>query len=617
MFRYMTWIWNTASQHQSEAAELLSGRLRATSPQWQDVFHRAGLRVVCADARAGSLEPRLMAHDAGVVLGNLFERNTDPEDPTPSRKALLDTAATEYIVRSQGNWLATRCWGDYVAFVTDAQGRFRWVIKDPVGNLPCFSTSFRGLKIFFSCIADCLKLQLLSFTINPSFLSRRLVNGGSSQEHSPFLEVTHVHRGECVEIEPARATSLVSRRLLWTPLHFSKSNCLIEDPDVAARAMRATVRSATHTLAGCHEDLLLRLSGGLDSSIINGCLKDAPAQPKVTCYTHFNPRGRSDERPWARLATRYSGFEHVEYPIVPEQINLRGALKMPPSVEPASVLEFLQRTSVEAQLAPPRRATAIFTGDGGDSGFCSDSIRYALTEYFRLRGFDAGALRLAAQIALLGELSTWTVLLRSLHEWRVGSSTAIPRDERQQACRMVNPALVAEDTHELQTGHPWFRSEERVRGDIVRRVGMLAGPAAFYNAVTDANDSVPEIVSPLYSQPVVELLLRIPIHAHFEEGQDRGLARRAFAPDVPRSILERRWKDRAPGFHEELIHANHKFLREFFLDGVLVGEGFLDRCATEAALSTAPKRNYVFPGEIIAHIGTEIWARHWICAVRR
>lgn len=616
MFRYMAWIWNTASQDQSDVAELLSRRLRTISPQWQDVFHHAGMRVVCADSRPDSLAPRLMARDAGVVMGNLFERNTDPEDPTPSRKVLLDTDATESIVRSQGNWLVTRCWGDYVAFVSDAHGRFRWVIKDPVGNLPCFCTPFRGLTVFFSCIADCLDLQLLSFTINPSYLNRRLVDGGCSQEHSPLLEAAHVHRGECVEIDPAMASPLISRRFLWTPLRFSNSNALLDDPNRAARAMRATVHSATHSLASCHASLLLRLSGGLDSSIINGCLKAAPTMPHVTCYTHFNPRGRLDERPWARLAAGHSGFEHVEYPIVPEQIDLRGALQMPPSVEPASVLEFLQRTSIEAQLAPTRRATAILTGDGGDSGFCSDSISHALSEYFHLRGFNAGAVRLASQIALLTELSTWTVLLCSLRRWHAGASTATPRDDRLKACRLVNPALVAASIQSPQTDHPWFQSEERVRGGIARRVGGLAGPAAFYNAAADANDSVPEIVSPLYSQPVVELLLRIPIHTHFEGGQDRGLARRAFALDVPRSILQRRWKDRAPGFHDELVHVNHKFLRALFLDGVLVGEGLLDRCATEAALSTAPNKSQVCSGEIIGHMGTELWARHWMALSR-
>jgi asparagine synthase (glutamine-hydrolysing) len=146
---------------------------------------------------------------------------------------------------------------------------------------------------------------------------------------------------------------------------------------------------------------------------------------------------------------------------------------------------------------------------------------------------------------------------------------------------------------------------------------MLLATPDFYNASTDTKEPAPEILAPLYSQPVIELLLRIPIHVHFEEGRDRGLARRAFAQEVPQPILQRHWKDRAPGFHDELIHRNLDFLRELFLDGVLVNKGLLDRAAVERALSTAPTKSEVFPGEIINHMGTEIWARQWMSSAQR
>src|SRR3546814_3602235 len=42
------------------------------------------------------------------------------------------------------------------------------------------------------------------------------------------------------------------------------------------------------------------------SSIVAGCLGRASTQPRITCYTFFNPQGRSDERPWARLAAERS-----------------------------------------------------------------------------------------------------------------------------------------------------------------------------------------------------------------------------------------------------------------------------------------------------------------------
>ena len=159
--------------------------------------------------------------------------------------------------------------------------------------------------------------------------------------------------------------------------------------------------------------------------------------------------------------------------------------------------------------------------------------------------------------------------------------------------------------------HPWFSQLRHVPWDVIRRLGILVSTPEFYN-VTDAARPEPEIVSPLYAQPAVELFLRIPIHVHAAGGHDRGLARRAFAREVPEPILRREWKDRAPGFHSEVLLRNLDFVREVFLEGVLVREGLLDRAAVEAALAPGPSKTEVLPVEIYRHLDVEIWARYWM-----
>jgi asparagine synthase (glutamine-hydrolysing) len=159
--------------------------------------------------------------------------------------------------------------------------------------------------------------------------------------------------------------------------------------------------------------------------------------------------------------------------------------------------------------------------------------------------------------------------------------------------------------------HPWFSHLRQVPWDLLRRLGILVATPEFYN-VTDVARPEPEIIAPLYAQPAIELFLRIPIHVHAERGHDRGLARRAFAREVPEGILRREWKDRAPGFHSEVLQRNLDFIRELFLDGVLVSEGLLDRTAVEAALAPGPAKTAVLPVEIYRHLDVEIWARYWM-----
>jgi asparagine synthase (glutamine-hydrolysing) len=615
MFRYMALIWNTANQRQSEAA-LLIGRRLQTNADWQEVINHRGMRVLCADACSGSLEANLLTDHSGVVLGQLFERNQDPEDATPSSRAQLGIRQTAGIVNSRGKRLIGEYWGNYVAFIHDPDAAKMWVVKDPTGTLPCYSTVFREVTVFFSCIADCAELRLLRFTINPAYLKNRVVRGGSRTTQEPLNEVSRVHRGECAEIDPHYHPGQFARHLYWNPLEYSESDVAIEDPDRAARALRGTVRSCTHALAGCHESLLHRLSGGLDSSIVSGCLSDAPSKPRITAFTYYNPRSSSDERPWAQLAAFHTGCDHVETALGARDIRLATMHRMRPAAAPASVLEYVQRSIIDGPLAAKREATAIFTGDGGGSGFCANSSAHAVSEYLHRHGLRPEAFRIAAQVASCTHRSRFTVFSNSLRGWLLGSGRNARARDPLEGSRLVNPDVA--ETLAVGPGcpDPWYKPAHSPWPSI-RQLEILPAPADFYNVANEPDTLSAEIIAPFYSQPAIELCLRIPLYVHFEGGRERGLARRAFSHEVPRPILRRMRKERSPGLHDELVRRNRDFLRELLLDGVLIGEGLLSRTAVENALSGVPSDTMASAEEVFRHLDTEMWARSWTQKARR
>lgn len=612
MFRYMALIWNPANLRQAEAALLLGRRLQ-THPEWEEVLNHGGLRVLCAHARGGSLQPQVLHQRSGVVLGHLFERNSNPDDAAPARKAQLSARQSASIVNSRGKRLMSEYWGNYVAFLHDPDAAKVWVVKDPAGSLPCYSTVFRDVVVFFSCAADCAGLRLLHFSINPAFLKNRVVGGGTA--HEPLNEVSRVHRGECVEVDPRHHPGQLARHLYWNPLDFSESDAALEEPDLAARALHATVRSCTHTWASCHESLLHRLSGGLDSSIVSGCLKDAPGKPRIVTCTYYNPRSFADERPWAQLAASHAGHEHVECALSARDIGLAAMHRMRPAAAPASVLEYVLRSLIDAPLAAQHDATAIFTGDGGTSGLCNNSSVHAVTEYLHRHGLRPEAFRIAAQGALRTNRSTFTVLSRSLRGWLLGSTTQAHVSDPPEHLRLVNPDVAETLDEGSRQRHPWYRSVHPSFSSL-RQLEVLPSHADFYSMASEPDTLSPEIVAPLHSQPVIELFLRIPLYVHFEGGRDRGLARRAFSQEVPRPILRRMRKERTPGLHAELVRRNRDFLRELLLEGVLIAEGLLSRAAVEDAFSGMPSQN-IAPEEIFSHVDTEMWARSWMQKARR
>lgn len=607
MFRYIALVWNVSDEQQSRTAATLDGRLRAHP--WTLSFSAAGLRVFCTDLSA-TLRALPLADETGVVLGTLFERNRDIDDDSATRRATLTARNSEAILDSRGQWLIENCWGNYVALMRDVAAGTVRVLKDPTGTLPCFRTSFDGVTVVFAHIGDCIELGLRRFTVDRAYLRARVL-GFNDLERNALEGIAQVRRGECVELDSAAKGLVRSRRFGWDPFAFVRGQRAIEDPDRAAAAVQATVRSCTQALSAGHASLLHRLSGGLDSSIVAGCLGRASSPPRIACYTYFNPRGRSDERPWARLAAEHTGFEQFECPIDPADVSVAGLTRPRPATEPLPLLGYLIRSTVEQRLAAERNATAVFTGDGGDSGFCSDSLTYAVTDYLRRHGPQPTALRLASEVALRTERSTWAVLLSSMRRWLLGAKMREQMPAFLMGSQLVSAQVRDSFAMPESYPHPWFSHLPQVPWDVIRRLGVLVTTPEFYN-VTDAARPEPEIVSPLYAQPAVELFLRIPIHVHAQGGRDRGLARRAFAREVPEAILRREWKDRAPGFHSEVLLRNLDLIRELFLDGVLVKEGLLDRAAIEAALAPGPKKTAVLPVEIYRHLDVEIWARYWM-----
>lgn len=608
MFRYIALVWNVTDEQQSRTAESLDGRLRAR--RWTQAFAGTGVRVFCAD-EGGTLRTLPLASSAGVILGTLFERNRDIDDDSPARRAALSARSCEAILASQGRWLIENCWGNYVALLHDPAVGIVRVLKDPTGTLPCFKTSFESVTILFSHIGDCIELGVRGFSVDRAYLRERVL-GLNDLEVDALEQVQQIRRGECVEIDPlAPPSTFRSRRFYWNPFTFLQPSSVIEDPARAAAAMRATVRSCAQTLSAGHASLMHRLSGGLDSSIIAGCLARASTRPRIACYTFFNPYGRSDERPWARLAAEHGGFELLECPVIPAEINFAELVRTRPATEPLSLLSYMMRSTLDHRLAIERNATAVFTGDGGDSGFCSDSFPYAVTDYLRRHGPRLAALRLASEVALRTERSTGAVLLSSIRHWLFGGKLSDMRPALLMGSQLVSSQLRDDFAMPESYPHPWFSQLRHVPWDVIRRLGLLVGTPEFYNVI-DAAQPEPELISPLYAQPAIELFLRIPIHLHAEGGRDRGLARRAFVREVPEPILQRQWKDRAPGFHSELLLRNLDLVRELFLDGVLVREGLLDRAAVEAALAAGPSKTEVLPVEILRHLDVEIWARCWM-----
>lgn len=613
MFRYVGLVWDALDAEQSYVASQLRQRL-SIARSWASpvvCFDIPGVFVVCTDPQSSLLGTFPLADARGVVLGSLFFRDASDTAAVSHQRVVLTASESAAIVASTGQRLIDRYWGNYVAFLHDHPQHKTLIVKDPSGSLPCLTTEHRGVRIALSCVADVTNLELPPPTLNFAYLSHRIVSGRRNQLISPFNEISAVGRGECLEITARQRNGGMRRKLLWTPLSFAGADDRIEDPARASTLLRASVRRAVHTWASCSGDAVLRLSGGLDSSVILGCLKDAPSANKITCYTLYGTEGRGDPRPWARLALQGMHCRHVEVQVPQLQIDFAQLPRMLPSYEPGGVLtEHIDTGALEQALPRTTASAALFSGDGGDSVFGSSSASFGVTDYLRLHGLQPRILSLAAQVAAVTGESTFSVLAQSLRRWVVGTRMN-DRPITPDSLQLVEPQVLEQTLSAERYPHPWFATERNVPWSRIRQLGMLLSAPAFYPVTSAFAARSLVAIAPLYSQPVVETLLRMPSYVLFHGGRDRGLARQAFVGDVPQPILDRLWKDRAPGTGEILIARNLRFLRELLLDGVLVRERLLNRAALDRSLLAQPGANRTCAPQMLDYMEIEMWAREW------
>ena len=262
MYRYLGMIWNRQAPFRERVATQLSLRLRERCTEYGVALDRPGLRVFTT-YRQGALDAHLLESNRGVVIGSIFERREDLFDESPTPIAAFDAHRTNRIVESQGRALVSGYWGNYVAFLIGGPTSAIRILKDPTGPLPCHIASFCGISIIFSCLQDCLDIGIRPFSVNWDYVAAKVASNGVDASQNPLNNVSSLCPGQCIEFD-AENVAIHSRRLYWKPVSFSEPSSALDDTDLAAKALRATVRSVTHTLIRGHGSILSRLSGGLD-----------------------------------------------------------------------------------------------------------------------------------------------------------------------------------------------------------------------------------------------------------------------------------------------------------------------------------------------------------------
>lgn len=536
--------------------------------------------------------PRQISHH-GTILGRLFARNT------MARVQTLSDDDWNAIALSGGQTLINTFWGDYVAFlpVSDDDGEHISILRAPFGRLGCYWHPTDAGIVLVSHPDLLAKAGFRVPHIDAPALARHIAQPEIAHSQTCLRDVFSLAGGE--RLTPLRSGPRIDS--LWSPWRFCSDRPEIGSVEHAGRVLRDVVTTTVAAQTSGFGNLVLMLSGGLDSSVLAACLRIADRP--FHALTLVTQAAIGDERTFARMAAQATGA-----PLTEAFRSLDGVDLLVSCANRAArpfARSFTQESDrLAALLAEQQGADAIVDGGCGDNLFFNYLTLAALVEIWRGHGFGPRFRQAAAAFADLTGSSIASVTARTVYR-------ALTRDNRlrmPERTSFLSQSARAAVAH--LPLHPWLLPPPAIGAGKAAHVSLLMPVQAGAEQGPPLNGSQPRL-SPLVCQPVIETVLGLPIWCWFAPGRNRAAARAAFEDDLPSALITRRSKGTPNPFMHSLFEQHRALIRSMLLDGRLADLGLIDTDALRTTLdSTTPSRDFTY-AQIMELVDAEAWARSW------
>lgn len=543
-----------------------------------------GLTFAAPGLRIDYAGPSVLLGDRGILIGHLFRRGL------PSVRVFdLTTSEINRILGSDGAALLQEFWGGYVAFLERSDGSVR-VVRDPSGTIPAYwRETSDGIAIASElgrtpfAPADGLRIDTDALTVHlwaPHYTGRRTCISG----------VSEILPGEAFDISERNRRSI----LLWSPWDHVPAKP--RDVKADTSLLRDTILDAVRAWGDCFSNALLGLSGGLDSSIVAAGLRSSTC--RTAGFTMYGADGESDERNYARQAAEAAGISLAFVDYDQEALDLTRPIAS--HVARPFVGHYAQAiANVRERAARDWGVDAYFSGNGGDNVFCMMHSVTPIVDRIDARSRPRIVLKTIDDVAAVTGADWLSVLRHLLRRYLRGQRHRPPQGDNA----LMDGARLAAAIENVMP-HPWFEVPGDVSAGSAAHVAMLR--RALGNDGLHSRATHPPSISPLLSQPVVELCLAFPSWLWVEGGVDRSIARQAFRDVLPAALLKRRSKGGPSGFVHRVYQRHEAQVLEQLRSGPLLQSGVI------RLPEHSPAGGGVYqPQRLLALTAADAWMRYW------
>ncbi|MBG6118393.1 asparagine synthase (glutamine-hydrolyzing) [Sphingobium sp. JAI105] len=547
-----------------------------------------GFTKVAAFGRAVVLvepgSPFVIADDrAGIILGYMFE------------KVGGGSRQVEAISQAPPTSRGSSNWGAYVTIRQNPDDMAIEIARDPSGMIPCYHVRHKGIIAFASEPALLVEAGLAGTNIDWRALTRFLITDQMRPAQTCIEGLTELPGGSQMRVAETGSQDVAA---FWSPWQHTDRLSLIRDEVEAVRLLRETIMDCVQAWTQPFAHVLLYLSGGLDSSIVAAAMPQDVRASHMTLVT-ADPSG--DERDYARQLTNQLGQPLFERMLEVGLVDLHrsGAARFPRP----SVRSFAQAgDALGIGLADEIGADVFFNGGGGDNVFCYLQSGAPIADQMLVEGIGGGTLRAIMDMSALAHADIWSVARSG---WR---------KSRQKAARYVwkpdlsflSPFATQEATAACR--HDWLDAPDGALPGTASHIALLL---RIQNHLDSERGFNRPVISPLLSQPIVELCLKISSWLWCRDGRNRSVARKAFETTLPLPLIARLSKGTPDSFVATLFEAHQNTIAAMLREGLLAQAGLLDMGAIEQSVDRSQHaRNGDF-WRLMRLVDAEAWAQSW------
>lgn len=492
--------------------------------------------------------------------------------------------------------LLAQSWGRYVAVFFDAEGALEAVFRDPSSTLDVVIWRGEGVAIVASDLAPGLLESLPELTVDWEKTGAAMIDPLRLAGAPAVRGLEGVTPGALRCWQGGRSTE----RLVWRPAAFARQN-LRDAPDLRRELVRR-LDQCIEAYCGLGGGVIAELSGGLDSSTVATALVRAPSANVLQWLHYYIPDPAGDERPYARAMAATLGVKLTEALKPPGELDHEAIIDFAFGAKPTwRVIDGAYDRDLAHRIGA-LGASRVMTGLGGDTVYMQGGDRWLGVEAL---SDDPSAL---VRIARRAKRSVWEIARKGVLG-RLGLVPSIAPEPPAFASTKARAALAA------APGHAWLEDLDGVSPAKQQQILGLAHTLLIHGR--SRRSRAADVVSPLMSQPIVELCLSLSALAQTGGGDDRWMAREAFRDRLAPEVYRRRSKAGYGAYYGRMLGQDLDHLRTLLMEGVLAQAGLLDLVALDEVLSADTLIRSGPYRDIMNLVILEYWAASWRTALSR